>query len=155
MIANDQVETRKSPVELKFEVADIKFYKIFVVMEKLIGSVIGLMFLQRNHTVLDMRQGILKIRYFSMHFKTTRHKYSNVMERILNPEDVTTPRNDPMIVTKQSQLYTEYAVTGILQPSERNILRRNRHTDRRKYIVNVSTFTDKPDKRDCILHFSQ
>ena len=36
-VANGQLETSKSPVELKFEVRDIEFHKIFIVMEKLTG----------------------------------------------------------------------------------------------------------------------
>ena len=56
MVANGQLETLKSTIELKFEVGDIEFHEIFIVMEHLRGPIIGLMFLQRNHTVLDMRQ---------------------------------------------------------------------------------------------------
>ena len=69
MVANGQLETPKSTVELKFDVRDIEFHEIFIVMEKLIGPIIGLIFLQRNHTVLDMRQGILNFSYFSMKLK--------------------------------------------------------------------------------------
>ena len=60
MVANGQLETPKSTVELKFEVGDIEIHELFKVMENPTGPFIGLMFLQRNHTVLDMRQGILK-----------------------------------------------------------------------------------------------
>ena len=59
MVANGQLETSKSTIQLNFEVGDIKFHEVFIVMEHLTGPIIGLMFLQRNHTVLDMRQGIL------------------------------------------------------------------------------------------------
>ena len=79
MVANGDLETPKSTVELKFEVGDIEFHEIFIVMEKLSSSIIGLMFLQRNHTVLDMRQGILNFPFFSMQLKTADHKYFNVM----------------------------------------------------------------------------
>ena len=79
-VANGNLEFPKSTVELKFEVRDIKFHETFIVMEKLSSPIIGLMFLQRNHTVLDMRQGILNFPYFSMQLKTADHKYSNVME---------------------------------------------------------------------------
>ena len=54
--ANGQLETPKSLIELKFEVGDIGFHDIFIVMENLTGPIISLMFLQRNHTVRDMRQ---------------------------------------------------------------------------------------------------
>ena len=118
MVANGDLETPKSTVELKFEVGDIEFHEIFIVMEKLSSPIIGLMFLQRNHTVLDMRQGILNFPYFSMQLKTADHKYSNVMEPILNPEDITIPPNDLAVISIQSQIYAENAVTGILQPSD-------------------------------------
>ena len=118
MVANGQLETPKSTVELKFEVGDIEFHEIFIVMEKLTGPIIGLMFLQRNHTVLDMRQGILNFPYFSMQLKTADHKYSNVLEPILNPDDVTIPPNDRTLVEIKSQIYNENSVTGVLQPSD-------------------------------------
>ena len=117
MVANGDLETPKSTVELKFEVGDIEFHEIFIVMEKLSSPMIGLMFLQRNHTVLDMHQGILKFS-FSMQLKTADDKYSNVMEPILNPKDVTLPPNGRTIIPIQSQIYAENAVTGFLQPSE-------------------------------------
>ena len=118
MVANGQLETPKSTIELKFEVGDIEFHEIFIVMEHLTGPIIGLMFLQRNHTVLDMRQGILNFPFFSMQLKTADHKYSNVLEPILNPIEITIPPNDKVLIRTNSLLYPENAVTGILQPSD-------------------------------------
>ena len=118
MVANGQLETPKSTIELKFEVGDIEFHEIFIVMEHLTGPIIGLMFLQRNHTVLDMRQGILNFPFFSMQLKTADHKYSNVLEPILNPIEITIPPNDRVLIRTNSLLYPENAVTGILQPSD-------------------------------------
>ena len=89
MVANGQLETPKNTIELKFEVGDIEFHEIFIVTEHLTGPIIGLMFLQRNHTVLDMRQGILNFPFFSMQLKTADHKYFNVLEPILNPTEIT------------------------------------------------------------------
>ena len=118
MVANGQLETPKSTIELKFEVGDIEFHEIFIVMEHLTGPIIGLRFLQRNHTVLDMRQGILNFPFFSMQLKTADHKYSNVLEPILNPTEITNPPNDRVLIRTNSSLYPENAVTGILQPSD-------------------------------------
>ena len=118
MVANGQLETPKSTIELKFEVGDIEFHEIFIVMEHLTGPIIELMFLQRNHTVLDMRQGILNFPFFSMQLKTADHKYSNVLEPILNPTEITIPPNDRVLIRTNSLLYPENAVTGILQPSD-------------------------------------
>ena len=113
LVANGDLETPKSTVELKFEAGDIEFHEIFIVMEKLSSPINGLIFLQRNHTVLDMRQGISNFPYFSMQLKTADHKYSNVLEPILNPEDVKIPPNDHAVIPIQSQIYAENAVTGI------------------------------------------
>ena len=118
MVANGQLETPKSTIELKFEVGDIEFHEIFILMENLTGPIIGLMFLQRNRTVLDMRQGILNFPFFSMQLKTADHKYSNVLEPILNPAEITIPPNDRVLIRTNSLLYPENAVTGILQPSD-------------------------------------
>ena len=76
------------------------------------------MFLQRNHTVRNMRQGILNFTYFSMQLKTAYHNYFNVMEPIINPEDITIPPNDRTTVTVKSQIYPENIVPGVLQPSD-------------------------------------
>ena len=118
MFANGQLETPKSTIELKFEVGDIEFHEIFIVMENLTRPIVGLIFFQRNHTVLDMRQGILNFPFFSMHLKTADHRYSNVLEPILNPIEVTIPPNDRVLIRTNSLLYSENAVTGILQPSD-------------------------------------
>ena len=117
MVANGQLETPKSTVELKFEVRDIDFHEIFIVMEKLTTPLIGLSFLQRNNTILDMRQGILNFPFFSMQLKTADHKYTNVMEPICVREDITIPPNDRHMVFMYSQLYDDANFTGILQPS--------------------------------------
>ena len=117
MVANGQLETPKSTVELKFEVGDIDFHEIFIVMEKLTSPLIGLSFLQRNNTILDMRQGVLNFPFFSMQLKTADHKYTNVMEPICTREDITIPPNARHMVSMCSQMYGDTTVTGILQPS--------------------------------------
>ena len=65
MVANGQLETPTSTVELNFEVGDIDFHEIFIVMKKLTSPLIGLSFLQRNNTILDMRQRVLIFPFFS------------------------------------------------------------------------------------------
>ena len=161
MVVNGDQETPKSTVELKFEVGDIEFHEIFIVMEKLSSPIIGLMFLQRNHTVLDVRQGILNFPYFSMQLKTADHRYSNVMEPILNPEDVTIPPNDLTVILIQSQIYAENGVTGILQRSD--FLNEEGDVTFRAAIVtlhegtmriHVNNFTDQPYKLKKGLHIA-
>ena len=118
MVANGDLETPKSTVELKFEVRNIEFHEIFIVLDKPSSPKNGLMFFQRNHTVLIMRQGIFKFPCFYMQLKTADHKYSNVMEPLFSPDDVTIPPNDDTVISIQSQIYAKIAVTGILQLSD-------------------------------------
>ena len=117
MVANGQLENPKSTVELKFEVGDIEFHEIFIVMEKLTSPLIGLSFLQRNNTILDMRQGVLNFPFFSMQLKTADHKYSNVMEPLTTRDDIIIPPNDRQMISMYSQMYEDSNVTGIIQPS--------------------------------------
>ena len=105
MVAVGDSETPKRAVELKIGRGDIEFHEIIIVMEKLSSPIIDLMFLQRNHTVLDMRQGILNFPYSSMQLKTADHKYANVMEPLISPDDVTIPPNDHTVITIQSQIF--------------------------------------------------
>ena len=66
MVANGQLEAPIATVELQFEVGDITFREKIIVMTNLTSPSIGLLFLQRNSTILDMRQGILNFPFFSM-----------------------------------------------------------------------------------------
>ena len=56
VVANGQLEAHIATVELRFEVADITFREKFIVKTNLTSPLIGPLFLQRNSTILDMRQ---------------------------------------------------------------------------------------------------
>ena len=110
LVANGQLETTKSTIELKFEFGDIEFHEIFRVVENLTGPIIRLLVLQRNHTVLDMRQGIVNFSFFSLQLKSAEHRYSNVLEPIFNPTEVTIPPNDRVLIRNQfATLSVEYS----------------------------------------------
>ena len=83
------------------------------------------------------------------------------MEPILNPEDVIIPLNDYTVISIQSQIYAENAVTGILQPSDilsddndvtfcAAIVTLNEGTTR----IHVSNFTEQPFKLKKGLHIA-
>ena len=118
MVANGQLEAPKSTIELKFDIGDLEFHEIVIVMENLTGPILRLTFHQRNHTILDMRQVILTFPFFSMQLKTADHRYSNVLEPILKPAEITFLPNDRVLLRTNSLFYPENDVTGILQPSE-------------------------------------
>ena len=89
MVAKGQLEAPVATVELQFEVGGITFREKFIVMTNLIRPLIGLLFIQRNNTVLDMRQGILNFPFVSMQLKNEDRTYPNVIEPILNPVETT------------------------------------------------------------------
>ena len=47
-----------SPQSVTREGPNGEFHEMFIIMVNLTGPIIGLLFLQRNHTVLDMRQAL-------------------------------------------------------------------------------------------------
>ena len=58
MVANGQLGAHIAAVEFQFEVGDITLREKFIVMTNLTSPLFGLLFLQRNSTILDMRPGI-------------------------------------------------------------------------------------------------
>ena len=117
MVANGQLEAPIATVELKFEVGDFIFREKFIVMINLTSPLIGLLFLQRNSTILDMRQGILNFPFFSMQLKNEDRTYPNVIEPKLNPAETILQPGKKTTIWVKSQIYTENEATGIIQPS--------------------------------------
>ena len=93
MVANGQIDASIATVELQFEVGDITSREKFKVMTNLTSPSIALLFLQRNSTILDMRQGISNFTFFSMQLKNEDLTYPIVIEPIINPvETILQPR---------------------------------------------------------------
>ena len=91
-----------------------------------------------------------------MQQKTTDHKYSIVMEPLLSNDDVTILLNEHTLITKESKIYAQNAVTGILQPND--IL----HAGGAAKVtlnegtmgIRVNNFTDQPYKLKKGLHIA-
>ena len=64
MVAHGQLEAPIATVELQIEVGAITFREKFIVTTNLTRPLIGLLFLQRNSTILDMRQVTLTFPFF-------------------------------------------------------------------------------------------
>ena len=151
MVANGQLEAPIATVELRFEVGDITFRKKFIVMTNLTSPLIGLLFLQRNSTILDMRQGILNFPFFSMQLKNEDRTYPNVIEPILNPVETTLQPGKRTTIWVKSQIYTDNEATGIIQPSpflendeDLLICPALSSTQNNKHMVQISNFLDHP-----------
>ena len=109
MVANGQLEAPIATVELQFEVGNITFREKFIVMTNLTSPLIDLLFLQRNSTILDMRQGILNFPFFPMQLKNEDRTYPNVIEPILNPAETILQPGKRSTISVKSQIYTESA----------------------------------------------
>ena len=151
MVANGQLEAPIATVELQFEVGDITFREKFIVMTNLTSPLTGLLFLQRNSTILDMRQGILNFPSFSMQLKNDDRTYPNILEPILNPVETTLQPGKRTTIWVKSQIYTDNEATGIIQPSP--LLENNEDflicpdlssTQKNKHMVQISNFLDHP-----------
>ena len=136
---------------MQFEVGDITFREKFIVMTNLTSPLIGLLFLQRNSTILDMRHGILNFPFFSMHLKNEDRTYPNVIEPILNPAETILQPGKRTTIWVKSQIYTDTEATGITQPSP--LLENNEDlliclalssTQNKKHMVQISNFLDHP-----------
>ena len=120
-------------------------------MTNLTSPLIGLLFLQRNSTILDMRQGILNFPFFSMKLKNEDRTYPNVNEPILNSVETTLQPGKRTTIWVKSQIYTENGATGIIQLSP--LLENDEDllicpalpsTHNSKYMVRISSFLDHP-----------
>ena len=151
MVANGQLEAPIATVDLRFEVGDITFREKSVLKTNLTSPLIGLLLLQRNSTILDMRQGILNFPFFSMQMKNEDRTYPNVIEPIKNPVDTTLQPGKRTTIRVKSQIYIENEATGIIQPSpfqeiddEFLICRAISSTQNNKHMVQISNFLDHP-----------
>ena len=150
MVANGQLESPIATVELQFEVGDITFREKFIVMTNLTSPLIGLLFLQRNSTILDMRQKILNFRFFSMQLKNENRTYPNVIEPLLNTVDTILQPGKHTTIRVKSQM-SENEATGIIQPSpllendeDLLICPATSSTQKNKHLVQISKFLDHP-----------
>ena len=151
MVATGQLEAPIATVELQYEVGDITFRDKFIVMTNLTSPLIGLLFLQRNSTILDMRQGILNFPFFSMQLIIEDRTYPNVIEPIINPVNTIPQPGKRTTIWVKSQFYTENEATGIIQPSplletddDLHICPAISSTQNNKHMIQISNFLDHP-----------
>ena len=151
MVANGQLEEPIATVELQFEVGEITFRELFIVMTNLTSPLTGLLFLQRNNTILDMRQGTLNFPFFSLQLKNEGGTHPNVIEPILNPVETILQPGKRTTIWVKSQIYRDNEATGTIQPSP--LLENNEDllicpalssTQNNKHLVQNSNFLDHP-----------
>ena len=75
MVAIGQLETQSATFKFQFEVGDIVFKEFFIDMTKLTSPLTGLLFLQRNSTNLETRQGVLSFLFFHATQSSGQHVF--------------------------------------------------------------------------------
>ena len=116
-VANGQIEAPIAAVELQFKVGDITFREKFIVLTNLTNPFISLLLLQRNSTILDMRQGTPNFLSFSMQLNNQDRTYLKFSEPILNPVENILQPGKRTTIWVNSQIHTDNKATGIIQPS--------------------------------------
>ena len=120
-------------------------------MTNLTRFLIGLLILQRNITILDMRQGIINFPFFPMQLENECRTYLNVFGPILNPVKTLLQPEKRTIIWVKSRIYTDNEATGIIQPSpllendeDLLICPALSSTQNNKHMVQISNFLDHP-----------
>ena len=124
----------------------------------------GLLFLQRNSAIIDMRQGILNFPCPSMQKRNEDRTYPNVIEPILNPVETKLQPIKRTTIWAKSQIHSNNEVTGLIQflpllendedlliPPALSLTQNNKH------LVPNSNFLDHPytlKKRTQVASFS-
>ena len=88
MVRNRQLETTIATKEMQFKVGALTFVDRFIIMSNLANLLIGLLFLQRNGTLLDRRQGFLNFPSFSMQLKDAKNSYPDISEPLINQHEI-------------------------------------------------------------------
>ena len=161
MDANGLSEAPIATVEMQFEVGDITFREKFIIMTNLTSPLFGLLILQRNSTILDMRQGILNFPFFSKQLKNEALTYPKAIEPILNPVETLLQPGKITTFWEKSQIYTDNEATGISQPSpfleqkeDFLICPEPSSTQNKKHMVQINNFLNHPYTLNKGLHIA-
>ena len=151
MVANGQLEAPIETVEFQFEVGDITLREKFIVMTNITSPLTGLLFLQRNSTILDVRQGILNFPFFPMQLKNEDRTYLNVIEPILNPVETILQPGKRTTILVNSKFCRDNGAKIIIPPSpileideDLLICPALSSTHSNKHMVQISIFLDRP-----------
>ena len=116
-VANGQLEAPNATTDLQLDFGEKSFRGKFIVMKKHTSPLVGLLFLQRNNTILRMRQGVLNFSFFSMQLKTEGRTNPNIIEAIIITVETILQKGQRTTFWIKSQIHTNNEATGKFQPS--------------------------------------
>ena len=86
-------------------------------MTTLTITLLGLLFLVKNSTILYVRQGVFNFYFSSMQLKQADSTYSNMNEPLKNPTEILIQPGRQTVIHIKLEIYTLNEVTSIIQPS--------------------------------------
>ena len=118
-VANGQLEKLLSTATLKFEIGDNSFAENFVVLKKLTGSKIGLLFLRNNSVVIDTTQGFIQFPHLTMQVKTASSETTTNPQPVITDDALTIPPTTTKTITAFTDHPSKWNTTGTVTPLEK------------------------------------
>ena len=118
-VANGQLEKPLSTTTLKSEIGDNTFAEHFVVMRKLVGPIIGLLFMRNNSVVIDTTHGLIHFPHLTMQAKTASNETTTKRQPVLTDEALTIPPTTKKTITAFIDRPSQWNTTGTVTPLEK------------------------------------
>ena len=118
-VAHGQLEKPWASTTLKFENGDIIFAAHFVVMKKLTGRKIGLLFMRKNSMVIDTTHGLIHFPHLTMQFKTASGETTTKPQPVITDDALTTPPTTANTITAFTDHPSKRNTTGTVTPLEK------------------------------------
>ena len=118
-VANDQLEKPLSTATIKFEIGDNPIAEQFIVMKKLTGPKIGLLFMSNNSVVIDTTHGIIHFPHLTMQVKTTSSETTTKPQPVITDEALTIPPTTTKTITAFIDHPSKWNKTGTVTPLEK------------------------------------
>ena len=118
-VANGQLEKPLSTATLNIEIGDNTFAEHFVVMKKLTGPIIGLLFMRNNSVVIDTTHGLIPFPHLTIQLKTASSDTTTKPQPVITDEALTIPPTTTKTITAFNDHPSKWNTTGIVTPLEK------------------------------------
>ena len=118
-VANGQLEKPLATATLKFEVRDNVYAEHFVVMKKLTGPTIGLVFTRNNSVVIDTTHGLTHFPHLTMQIKAASSETTMKPQHFITDDALAIPPRTTKTSTALVDHPSEWNTTGTVAPLEK------------------------------------
>ena len=118
-VANGQLEKPTATATLKFDIGDHIFAEHFVVMNNLIGPIIGLHFMRHNSVVIDTTHGLNHFPHLTRQVESALTQTSAKPQAVLIQDSITIPQQTTKTITAFVDHLSEWNTTGTVTPVEK------------------------------------